>query len=183
MPIVSLFASLAAARDFVAPAAASLPIPLTGTPVRVDAVEQSRYLSYAVGRTIAAPPAVVWAVLVDGAAYPTWNSTVTSLEGAVVPERELELRVKIDPRRTYELDVSAFVPERAIVWEDGSDKFRGRRTFTLAPTPDGGTEWTMREVFTGSMMKMIAPHLPDFTSDFQAFGDDLAREAERRSSR
>lgn len=55
------------------------------------------------------------------------------------------------------------------------------RTFTLQPRADGGTDWTMKEAFSGSMMKMIAPKLPDFGPSFDTFAADLKREAERRA--
>ena len=39
-------------------------------------------LAYAVDATVPADPDVVWRLLSDGAGFPGWNSTVTSIEGA-----------------------------------------------------------------------------------------------------
>jgi hypothetical protein len=68
-----------------------------------------------------------------------------------------------------------------MVWQDGGKAFLGVRTFTLTANASGGTDFTMKEVFTGSMMKMVAPKLPDFGPDFEAFARDLETEAERRA--
>ena len=57
-----------------------------------------------------------------------------------------------------------------------------RAALTLQPNATGGTDFTMKEAFTGSMMKMIAPKLPDFGGDFEQFAKDLETESERRVS-
>jgi uncharacterized protein YndB with AHSA1/START domain len=147
--------------------------------VVVDAVADNKYLHYAVGRHIEAAPEVVWAVLTDAPGYTDWNSTVVALDGVIEDQGELELQVHVAPGRTFPLTVSRFEAPRHMVWEDGNESFRGVRTFTLTAA-DGGTDFTMKEAFTGRFMKMIAPKLPDFTADFDAFARDLAREAESR---
>ncbi len=178
-----VFTSLSFAAPLAeVPATVGAPITLDGQARSIDAVESAKYLDYSVGVVIPAAPEVVWSVLTDASGYARWNSTVTSLEGDVAPGGHLELRIKADAKRTFELEVSNYEAARSMVWEDGNKSFRGRRLFTLAPTPDGGTAFTMREVFTGKMMKMIAPHLPDFRADFEAFAADLARESERRAT-
>lgn len=40
-------------------------------------------LDYSIATKIAAPPQVIWKILTDAAAYPTWNSTVIKLDGAI----------------------------------------------------------------------------------------------------
>jgi hypothetical protein len=174
--------SLAVAKSLPPPDAADDPIPLDGEPVKLEAVEDHKYLHYAVGRSIDAPPTVVWAVLTDAGAYTSWNSTVVSLEGPIQPGERIELVVKVAPKRTFKLDVSTFDPPRLMVWEDGGKSFRGVRTFVLEDNGAGGTAFTMKEAFTGSMMKMIAPKLPDFGPDFEQFAKDLEAESERRAS-
>lgn len=161
------------------PAAAADPIALSGQHAVLDAVDDNRYLHYAVGAHIDAPPEVVWGVLTNAAAYPTWNSTIVSLTGEIAAGGHLELVAKIDPKRTFPLTVSTFDAPVRMVWEDGNEKFRGVRTFTLAAGAEGGTDWTMKEAFSGSMLKMIAPKLPDFGPDFDTFAHDLKAEAER----
>jgi hypothetical protein len=162
------------------PPAASEPIPLDGQPHKLDLLDQ-KYLHYAIGETIAAPPEVVWAILVDAAGYPSWNSTVISLGGTIELGQTIELVSRVDPERTFELVVTELAPAQRMVWSDGSNMFKGVRTFTLAPRGDGGTDFTMKEAFTGHMIGFIAPKLPDFGPDFDSFSSDLAREAARRA--
>ena len=52
------------------------------------------------------------------------------------------------------------------------------RTFTLAPTGDGATTFTMSEVYSGIMLPLIAGSLPDFRQTFEQYFADLKREAE-----
>jgi len=180
--MIACWTSLAVAKPPALPAAADDPVPLSGEHVKIDEVEEHKYMHYAVGRTIDAPPDVVWLVLTDPLSYPSWNSTVVSLEGAIQPGQRIELVSKIAPKRTFKLEVTAYEPPRRMVWEDGGKSFRGVRTFLLQPNAAGGTDFTMKEAFTGSMMKMIAPKLPDFGADFEVFARDLETEAERRVS-
>lgn len=177
LPLV--LAALLGACASVPPPEAAAPIALDGPATLLDG---QRYLEYRVGVTIAAKPDVVWALLTDAAAYPQWNSTVTSIEGTIAPGEQIELRAKIDPKRTFELTVSAFEPNRTLVWEDGGNAFKGVRTFTLTTNEDGTTEVTMAEVLTGSMMGMIEGKLPDFRPSFDDFAADLKRAAEGRAS-
>ncbi len=163
-------------------ACASVPPPEASTPIALDepasVLDGERYLEYRVGTTIAAEPPVVWALLTDAEGYPTWNSTVISIDGRIAAGEEIELVSKVDPERTFELTVSTFEVDRTLVWEDGGGAFRGVRTFTLTPRDDGTTELRMSEVFTGSMMGMIEGKLPDFRPSFDAFAADLERAAE-----
>lgn len=159
----------------LAPPESALPIALD---VPASKLDGERYLEYRVGVHIEAPPAVVWALLTDAPAYPSWNSTVKSIDGTIAPGEQVELRSTVDPERTFELTVSRFEPNEALVWEDGGRAFRGVRTFTLTARDDGTTDFTMAEVFTGSMMGMIEGKLPDFRPSFDAFAADLRAAAE-----
>ncbi len=146
-------------------------------PVAIDepatALSGKRYLQVRVGRHIDAPPEAVWAVLTNAADYPTWNTTTTSFEGAIEPGGSITLTNTLDPKREFNLEVTRFEPHRLMVWEDGGRAFHGARTYTLTPTEDGGTDFVMVEVFTGTMMGMIAPSLPDFRPAFDDFARDL----------
>ncbi|MGH1343210.1 MAG: SRPBCC family protein [Nannocystales bacterium] len=153
-----------------APAESAAPIAVGEASSQLDG---KRYRETRVGVHIDAPPAAVWAVLTDGPAYPSWNSTVTSLEGTIAPGEEIKLKVKLDPKRTFNLEVSTFEAPTRLVWQDGNAMFKGVRTFTLTALPDGSTDVTMAEVMTGSMMGMIAKKLPDFRPDFDTFMRDL----------
>ena len=153
-----------------APAESAAPISVGDASQQLDG---RRYRETRVGIHIDAPPAAVWAVLTDGPAYPSWNTTVTSLEGTIAASEEIELKVRIDPKRTFKLEVSTFDAPTRMVWQDGNGMFKGVRTFTLTALPDGTTDLTMAEVMTGAMMGMIAKKLPDFRPEFDTFMHDL----------
>lgn len=158
------------------PAAAAEPIAIDGVHARIANAD---YLEYRVGTHIDAPAEVVWGVLTDAAGYPSWNSTVAGIEGTIALDEEIDLSVHIAPDRTFGLTVSTFEPTSRMVWEDGNNMFRGVRTFTLSEV-DGGTDFTMAEVMTGSMLDKIVPKLPEFGPDFDAFAAGLKAEAEAR---
>ena len=67
-----------------------------------------------------------------------------------------------------------------MVWSDGMPLglFRARRTFTLTPK-DGGTEFFMREVFSGLMAPLIVRSIPDLQPSFEELAACLKRRAER----
>lgn len=76
--------------------------------------------------------------------------------------------------------VAKLIPETTMVWSDGfAPMFKGIRTFTLSPQADGSTDFSMREVFSGVMLPMIAGSLPDFGPAFEQYAADLKREAEK----
>jgi hypothetical protein len=131
---------------------------------------------------IAASPARIWTLLTTPDAFPSWNSTVTSLKGEIALGQKLELKVALDPKRTFKPKVTKLAKERAMEWSDGmAPMFKGVRTFVLTPKGDGVTEFEMTEVFSGVMLPMIRKSLPDFRPAFEAYAADLKRAAERRA--
>ncbi len=138
-------------------------------------------LEHGVAIHVRAAPEVVWALLTDAAGMPSWNSTVTRLDGQIAKGNRLKLHVPMAPDRAFTPKVTELEPPRRMVWSDGmAPLFRGVRTFTLEPR-DGGTDFTMVEVFSGLMLPMIAGSLPDFGPPFEQYAADLRREAERRT--
>jgi uncharacterized protein YndB with AHSA1/START domain len=135
-------------------------------------------LDYSVAIPIAAPPQVLWGILTDAAAYPSWNSTVVKIDGEIASGKQISLVAKVAPARTFPLKVSEFDAPRHMVWEDGGKVFMGVRTFTLTPTADGATIFAMSETLSGRMLGMIEGSLPDFTPEFDGFAADLKKKAE-----
>jgi uncharacterized protein YndB with AHSA1/START domain len=130
---------------------------------------------------IHARPEIVWALLTDAADMPRWNSTMTSVEGPIALGQRLALRVKVAPERVFKPRVTELVAPSRMVWSDGmAPMFKGVRTFTLTPGPDGSTDFSMVEVFRGLMLPMIKGSLPDFGPPFEQYAADLKREAEAR---
>lgn len=123
---------------------------------------------------IAADPSIVWALLTNAAGYPSWNSTVISIEGEIRPGAELKLRSTLDESRTFKLKVREMEPEKRLAWGDNM----GRRTFLIAPGPEGAVSFTMTERIGGLMFPLFAGQIPPFDRSFERFAADLKREAE-----
>lgn len=154
---------------------------MTRTTAKAVKQESAFRLSCEIRCTIDASPARIWTLLTDAADFPRWNSTVTSLRGPIAQGQKLSLTVTAAPGRTFTPRVAKLDPERAMEWSDGmAPLFKGVRSFTLTAKPDGTTEFSMVEVFSGIMLPLIKRSLPDFGPSFETYAADLKREAERR---
>lgn len=121
----------------------------------------------------------VFSLLTNAPGFPGWNSTVTSIEGSIVAGQRLAIRVPSAPERTFKPTVTELVPGKSMTWSDGfAPMFKGVRTFSVADKGDGTVEFTMREVFSGLMLPMIAGSLPDFAPIFDQYAADLKKAAE-----
>lgn len=131
-------------------------------------------LRYAVEATLDAPPSAVWARLTDAAAFPSWNTTVTRVDGTIALGQTLAIQVPTAPGRTFSPKVVELVAQSRMVWQDGSPAFfQGTRTFTLTPA-GSGTTFTMVEEFRGLFTPLIGRVLPDFRPVFDQYVRDLA---------
>jgi hypothetical protein len=136
-------------------------------------------MSCGITADIHATPERIWSLLTDAEDFPRWNSTITRIGGNIAQGEKLALEVQAAPGRTFKPKVTELEAARRMVWADGmAPMFRGVRTFTLEPQPDGTTRFTMEEVFSGIMLPMIKGSLPDFAPSFEAYAADLKREAE-----
>jgi uncharacterized protein YndB with AHSA1/START domain len=152
-------------------------IPING---RAAKTRSTFRMEIAVGANIRATPQRVWKALTDARDFPRWNSTVTQIQGNIALGEALQIKVPIAPNRIFKVKVSDFEPGRRMVWRDGAaPMFQGVRTYTLTAKPDGSTDYTMSEVFSGLMLPMIAGSLPDMAPVFETYAADLKREAER----
>ncbi|MBX7190543.1 MAG: SRPBCC domain-containing protein [Sandaracinaceae bacterium] len=143
-----------------------------------DKTESLFSLRYAVTVSIAAPPSTVWAKLTDAKGFPSWNSTVTSIEGPIVLGQKLAIRVPVSDR-VFSPKVVVLEPEQRMVWRDGFfPMFEGARTFTLTREA-AGTRFDMDEHFRGAMLPMIKGSLPDFAPIFDRYAADLKAACER----
>ncbi len=172
--VICSLGALSACATVVPPEAAN-PIAIGD---EASMLEGKRYLEYRVGVNVKAPPEAVWALLVDAPAYPSWNSTVISIDGTIAASERIELKSTVAPERTFPLTVSTFDPSRKMVWEDGGKAFKGVRTFTLTAKEDGSTDVTMAEVLTGIFLPSAQKKMPDFRPSFDAFAADLKAKAE-----
>lgn len=139
--------------------------------------------SYSVTRTVNAKPEVIWELLTDAGKYPEWNPAVLGIEGDIADGSRIKLKSIVNPDRVFKLNVSRVDPPRTMVWWDGMPLglFKGVRTFRLTPRPEGGTEFAMKEVYSGLMAPLITKSIPDMTDSFEKFADGLKAEAEKRA--
>jgi hypothetical protein len=136
-------------------------------------------MDVAVNALIQASPDRIWALLTEAAAFPHWNSTVTSIEGEIAEGRTLKIRVPVAGERVFKAKVSKVKPGRSMTWSDGmAPMFKGVRTFTLTPKGDGSTHFSMNEEFSGLLLPLIRGSLPDFAPVFETYAADLKRAAE-----
>ena len=134
---------------------------------------------------IDAEPEAVWAVLVDLAAYPTWDSGVTKIEGARVAREGSKLKVtsEISPDRAFPVKISELTPDDRMVWLGGLPfgLFKAVRSFNVTSIGDGRTYFQTREVFQGPLLKVIGKKIPDLQASFDRFATGLDAEVQRRS--
>ena len=135
---------------------------------------------YEVSRTIDAPPATVWGLLVDAATYRDWNKAVIDIQGPIRTGERIRLVSVADPKRTFKLEVVEMDEPTRMVWSDGMPLgvFTGRRTHTISDHGDGSAEFSMIEQFTGPLAGLITKAIPDLTESFELFADSLKAAAE-----
>jgi hypothetical protein len=136
--------------------------------------------SFVVTTIIDATPEAVWAVLIDGSKWSTWNTTIDKIEGANTPGGKLKIYAKLSPGRAFPVRVSEFARPHRMVWTGGMPLglFKGVRTYTLTAM-DGGVEFAMTEEFSGLLASMITKSIPDLQPSFVEFAAALKRRVEK----
>ena len=136
-------------------------------------------MQYTTSTTISATPEAIWDILVDISNWTEWNTTIQEIEGNAAPGGKIKLRAKVNPGRTFSINVAEFSPPGRMVWSGGMPLglFKGERTYTLT-AQDAGTEFTMTEVYSGLMAGMITRSIPDLQPSFDEFAAALKTKAE-----
>jgi len=129
---------------------------------------------------IKAAPDKIWTILTDAPSYPQWDPWAIRIEGSIVKGGKVTAYTKLSPDRAFPVKVTEFEPGRKMVWTGGMPLglFKGVREFVLDPGPDGSVDFTVKEVFSGPLLPMMAGSLPDMTQPFQDFVDGLKARAE-----
>ena len=135
---------------------------------------------YSVEITIETSPQTIWKILTNAAAYPEWEPNVERIEGQIAKGEKIKVFTKFSPGRAFPATISSFVPNEQMVWSGGMPLglFKGVRTFELTPNGDGGTDFSMKEVFSGLLLPLIGRTIPDLTENFQQFAEGLKERAE-----
>ena len=137
-------------------------------------------MEFAASTTISAHPDKVWEVLTDTERYPEWDPYCEKIEGQVALGNKIKAFSRLAPGRGFKVKVVELDSARRMTWRGGAPLglFRGVRTFTLEHTADGNTAFTLREVFSGPMLKLVAKSLPDMSEAFEAFAAGLKQRCE-----
>ena len=122
---------------------------------------------------IEAEAAILWALLTNAADFPRWNSTVISISGNIQSGETIELKSRLDEKRTFKLKIKEFVPNQRLVWGDPM----GSRVYSLEKAGKG-TQFTMSEKIGGPLFPLFAGMIPSFDESFDKFAADLKKEAE-----
>lgn len=137
-------------------------------------------MRYATAITIGAPRARIWQLLTDAGGYPTWNPTVTRLEGTIALNQRIAIHAKVSPKRPFPATVVVLEPEQRMVWSNALPLglFKGERSFRLQPQADGAVGFAMEETFSGLLLPLIGRSIPDLQPSFDAFAQALKAAAE-----
>jgi hypothetical protein len=145
-------------------------------------ITQSRglfWMTCRVALDIQAPAARIWSLLTDAERFPTWNSTITRVEGQIREGGRLRVHVP-GTDRTFTPTVSGVVAEARMTWTGGfAPVFKGVRTFELEAGDGGSTRFAMEERFSGLLLPFVKGSMPDFGPVFERYANDLKHEAER----
>jgi hypothetical protein len=135
---------------------------------------------YEAASTIDASPEAVWAVLSDGAAWPTWDSGVDAVEGTIATGATIKIRSQAAPGRAFPVTVTRFEPPAHLRFSGGMPLrlFRGVRTYEAALDEGGRTRFRMREEYTGPLLPLIWRSMPDLGPSFERFARGLKQRVE-----
>ncbi len=137
--------------------------------------------SFATRILIQATPDAIWRILTDAPGYAGWNRTVSRVDGRIALGEKVTLHAKVAPGRAFALEVVAFDAPRRMVWRGGMPLglFKGERTFELRSIGAGGTEFAMREDYSGWLAPLISRSIPDLQPAFDEFAACLKARAEQ----
>lgn len=140
---------------------------------KATTVKKTFNRSTTISEEISAEPSVIWSLLTNASHYPSWNSTIVSIEGEIEEGSKIRLKSTLDTTRTFKLKVKEFIPNEKLVWGDAM----GKRIYTLKKVGDK-TIFTMSEKIGGLMFPLFANKIPSFDESFEQFTADLKKKAE-----
>lgn len=126
---------------------------------------------------IDAPPAAVWAVLTDFAAYPEWNPFITEASGTLAVGEILTVHMEPGEGRaqTFTPEVRAVREDAELVWLGAlrwSWLFSAEHRFTLSEV-GSVTRVVQSEVFRGVLVPLLRTTIDQTERDFRAMNAAL----------
>jgi hypothetical protein len=134
---------------------------------------------------IDAPPARVWAVLIDFATYPTWNPFVRRIAGEPSTGARLDVLLGPPGKRPmrFRPTVLRAEPERELRWLGHllvRGLFDGEHAFELEPLGADRTRLRQSERFGGLLVPLVGGLLAETRRGFVAMNEALKARAEQR---
>ncbi len=131
---------------------------------------------------INAPPRVVWSLLTDFAAMPSWNPFIKSISGDLRTGSRLSVHIAPPGKAgmRFRPAVIAVRPERELRWLGHllvSGLFDGEHYFLLEPT-EKGVRFTHGERFSGILVGLMRGMLATTEDGFRAMNMALKERAE-----
>lgn len=134
---------------------------------------------------IAAPPAIVWGVLIDFAAYGEWNPRLR-FGGRPLPGRSVPMTVTLFGRAlTVPVVFEAIEEGRTLRWRGGPRwLMEGTHHFELQASGPASTRVTHGEYFRGAAVPLLWPVMrAELTAFYRVINDALKARAERMAER
>ena len=136
--------------------------------------------AYEATATIAAAPEAVWKILLDGQSYTQWDSGVVALEGTIAPGERLKVTSEANPGRAFPVRVTEVAARARCAGAAACRWGCSRRAHVHADAPgDDGTDFKLREEYSGPMLGLIWKSMPDLGPSFDKFARGLKQRAEQ----
>ncbi|MEE9905855.1 MAG: SRPBCC domain-containing protein [Chlorobium sp.] len=140
------------------------------------------------GITLDAAPGAVWKVLADAAAYPEWNTMITSLDGELREGCPIRIRVRLRflPAIRLPFVVTAVHPEKRLCWvlTFPAGLLRVEHCFCISGDRTGGVRFDNIERFSGiigvlagSVMRRM------FRSDYERMNKAITQRVHMEASK
>ena len=130
---------------------------------------------------IDATPEKIWAIITDTPSHPSFDPSCIRIQGGKAEEGVwLRIYTTTGPERGVVMRVTSFSPRRMMVWSGGMPfgLLRRTRTFAIKERGRGKCRFTLKEEFSGPMLRLAGGSIPDMTEAFESFCRGLKELAE-----
>jgi hypothetical protein len=137
--------------------------------------------TYSASIDIDATPAKIWAIITDTPSHPSFDPSCIRIQGGKAEEGAwLRIYTTEGPERGILMRVASFSPGRMMVWAAGSlfGLLRRVRTFAIEERTRGKCRFTLKEEFSGPLLRLAGGSIPDMTGAFEGFCKGLKELAE-----